>query len=178
MRWPIFLILAYAVILVQVSLGGLLTVSLPIGRVGFDLVAATAVFMAFRTWTATEAMLACWVLGLTLDLTTAGGRPWGPTVVGPFAIVFSLLGGAVFSIREAFFRDRALTQVVVTLLFCLLAHALWITLQTIRLGGWDFYGSMLVQAAAIAGFTAVLAPLAHFLLGCCARWVFRPTPDR
>lgn len=178
MRWMAFIFLVVAVILVQVSLGGLLTVSLPIGRVGFDLVAAAAVFVAFRTRTATDTMLACWVLGLTLDLTTAGGRPWGPTVVGPFSIIFALLGGAVFSIREAFFRDRALTQAIVTLLFCLLAHALWITAQTLRLGGWDYYGAMLVQAAAIAGFTAILAPLAHFLLAWCAKWIFPPVSDR
>lgn len=177
MRWIAFILLACGIVLVQATLGGLLTLAFPAGPVRADLVAAAAVFTAMYTRSATDAMLGGWILGLAVDLTTAGG-PWGSPVVGLFAVIYSLLGGAVFRIREAFFRDRALTQAIVTALFCLVGHWCWITAQSLRLGGWEFYGSTLVQAAAIAGFTGVLAPLMHLLLAWGAKWIFPPLSSR
>lgn len=165
MRWVRFIILAYVVILVQCTLGGLLIVHTPVGRIGADLAAIMALFVAFRARTGTDAMLACWVLGMGLDLTT------GAPAAGPMALAYAIMGGLAFRIREVIFRERALTQAIMTLFFVLPAHALWITAQTLRSGGWEFYGSMLLEAAGIAAFTAVLAPLVTFLLSWCSRWI-------
>jgi cell shape-determining protein MreD len=168
MRWVPFVILAYVVILVQCTLGKVLAVhtGTMLGRVGVDFAAIMAVFVAFRTRTAVDAMLACWVLGMGLDLTT------GAPAVGPMAIAFSLMGGLMFRLREAIFRERALTQAVMTLFFVLPAHGLWITIQALRSGQWDLYTQTLMQLLGVAAFTAVLAPMVSFMLSKCSRWIF------
>lgn len=177
MRWIRFIILVYLVILVQVSLAGLVTVATPLGRVKVDFAAVAAVFVAFYARQGIDAMLACWILGLAVDLTTGGGLAGSP-VVGPMALGYAILGGMLWRVRDAFFRDRALTQAFLTALFCLAAQCFWITAQSLRMGVWRDYGSMLLQAIAVAVFTALMTPLVQFVLQRTARWIFLPAGNR
>lgn len=177
MRWIRFIILTYLVILVQVSLCGLLRIGTPLGSAQLDLVAIVAVFVVFYARQGVDAMLACWILGLCVDLTTGGGFAQTP-VVGPMAISYAVLGGMLWRMREAFFRDRPLTQAFMTGLFCMLSTWLWMTMQHLRMGSWQGFGSMFVQAIAVALFTAVLTPLVQFVLSRTVRWVFLPARDR
>jgi rod shape-determining protein MreD len=173
MRWVPFAILAYVVILLQASLAQLLTFELAwAGRVGPDLVATIAVFAALHARNWTDVMLMAWILGLGMDLTSAGG-PWGVPVVGPMAVAYALSALLVFRVREAFFRDRLLTAAVFGLLFCLPAHGVWVTWQSL-LGAaemtWGGYARALVQAALLALYTAALTPLVQLALRRCRRW--------
>jgi len=178
MRWVPFLILAWLVVLVQTTFGHALTVrTSALGSIGPDLAALLAVFVAFyvRTWP--EAMLAAWALGLGVDLTTAGGVG-ATTAVGPMALAYALTAGLLFRVREAFFRERALTQAVLSWAFCLLAHGAWVTAQSLLAPGdtnWAAYGRTLLQALAVACYTAALMPLAHLGLSKCQR-LFLATP--
>jgi rod shape-determining protein MreD len=178
MRWVPFLILVWVVVLLQTTFGRALTITTSsLGAVAPDLAALVAVFVAFyvRTWP--DAMLGGWALGLAIDLTTSGGAGAG-TAVGPMAVAYAVTAALLFRVREAFFRERALTQGVLALAFCLLAHGTWVAAQTLLARGdadWSAYGRTMLQAAALACYTAVLMPLAHLALGKIQR-LFLATP--
>jgi rod shape-determining protein MreD len=181
MRWPGFLIVAYLVVLIQTTLGRILTVDdFPLGAVGPDFMVLLAVFIALNARSVTEAMLGGWVLGLLVDLTTAGGAGLA-TRVGPMAVIYCGAVWVVYRLREAFFRDRALPQMVLAAIFCLLAHVLWCTVQsllgieTMTLGA---YGRMMLQASLNAVYTALLMPLAYVLLSAIRNWMLLPPPSR
>jgi rod shape-determining protein MreD len=172
MRWIPFLILTYVVLLIQCTAGRVLVIH-PEGLapIGPDLAALVAVFMAFyaRGWA--DAVLAAWVLGLALDLTAGGGV--GATAVGPMALAYAGAAGLLFRVREAFFRERAMTQALLALAFCLLTHTAWVTVQSLLAHGEvtaSAYGLMMLQAVALACYSAALMPLVHFVLARCQRW--------
>jgi rod shape-determining protein MreD len=174
MRWVLFFILAYLVVVFQTTAGRLLMVrTSSLGTIGPDLTALVVVFVALHAQNWADVMLAAWSLGAAVDLTTAAG-PGGPTVVGPMAIAYALTAGLLFRAREAFFRERALTQALLAWAFCLVAHGGWVTAQSLLGRGptsWSAYGRWLGQAAALAVYTAALMPLAHFALRKCRRWL-------
>jgi rod shape-determining protein MreD len=164
MRWIPFLILAYAVMLLETSVSWALFIDTSwLGSVGPDLAALVVVFVALYARSMADTMLAAWVMGLAVDLTSGGGG----TVVGPMAIAYCLLAGQLWRIRDAFFRERALTQVMLALVFTAAAHFVWVTAQAIfgaaHVTMGDYFGT-LVQALVIACCTAVLMPLAHYML--------------
>jgi len=164
MRWIFFLILAYVALVAQTTVGGLLVIHTAwAGPVAPDVVAMVAVFVAMALRNGTDAGLACWILGLGLDLASG---PGATTVVGPMALAYGLGGLMVFQLREMFFRDKILSQVVMTLLFAVATHAIWVTLQALvaRAFTWSEYGQMLLQAVLLGAYTAALAPLLHALL--------------
>lgn len=181
MRWIPFLILAWLVVMAQTSLGKILTLyALPTGPVGPDLLVLLAVFVALQAPSAVDTMLAGWVLGMLVDLTTAGGLT-DPTRIGPMALLFALAVRLVFALREAFFRERALPQMVLAGLFCLLAHGLWITVQVLLAGGeigWGGYGRLLLQVLLSSVYTALLMPLAYVLLRGIRGMILSTPPSR
>ena len=173
MRWIPFLILTYAVVLVQTCVGWVLFIdSSSLGAVGPDLAAMVVVFVAFYVRSVTDAMIAAWILGFAVDLTTGGGIG-AMTVVGPMAIAYCLAAGLLWRAREAFFRERAITQAMLAFAFVALAHGMWATAQAILASGHvslGDYGRTLLQVLAVAGYTAVLMPLAHYVLRRCQRF--------
>lgn len=173
MRWLPVLILSYLVIVLQTSVGRVLTLQVPVvGVISPDLAAVVAVFLALRAPSATDAMLLCWVLGLLVDLTAGGGLGAG-TVVGPMPLAYALAGGAVSRMREALFLEHALTQFLLVLLFCAFTHTAWITTQAVvnwREVSWSGYFGMLGRMAVSAFYAAVLAPLVHYVLIPRTRW--------
>lgn len=181
MRWIPFIILAYLLVLVQTTVGKVLTfTSFSIGTVGPDLPALVAVFVALHVRSRADVMLAAWLLGLGLDL-TAGGGPGGSAAIGPMPIAYALAAACLYQVREAFFRERALTQGLLAMGFCILAHGTWVTLQSllaIRAMTWSAYGRVLMQAAALAVYTAALMPLAHWGLWRYQRWFITPPAGR
>jgi len=174
MRWIFFVILAWLLVVVQTTLGRLLTYEgLTIGTIGPDLVAPLAVFLSLCVRRSTDAAIAACLLGFLLDLTT-GAANGSFAVVGPMAMGYALAGKMLFHVREAFFRQRLGTQVLLTLGFGLIAHGVWVSLQSLLAYGqtsWGEYGRMLLQAAAISGCSAVLAPLEFYLLNKAEGWL-------
>ncbi|HOD80531.1 MAG: hypothetical protein BWX88_01404 [Planctomycetes bacterium ADurb.Bin126] len=177
MRWiPLFL-LGYLLVLIQTSLGHVLSIQAPhLGVLSVDLLAILAVYVTLHARSALDAALAAWTLGLALDFTSSGGVS-ASTVIGPMALGYVLAGGLLYRIREAFFRERALTQATLTLFFCLLAHGFWVTAQALLAEEmtWPAYGRILAQAGALAFYTAAITPLVHYLLSLIERW-FIATP--
>ena len=170
MRWIPLVIVGYLALVVQTSLVGLIALRTRLGVVGPDVPAICAVFLALRAPRAAAAMLAGWVLGLGMDLTTGAG-PGGVTVAGPLAISYALAAGLVFGVREGLFADRALSRVLLTAAFVAVAHGLWVTLQALRAGVWTDTGRMLAQAGAVAIYSAALAPLVCAGLDRLQRWL-------
>jgi len=165
MRWIPFIVLIYLVLLVQTTVGKILTFTGGgLGRVGPDLLAIVVVFAALHTRSVTDVALAAWAAGLGLDLTTAGG-PGATAVLGPMSLAYVVAAWIVYRLREAVFRERALPQALLALIFCAAAHGTWVTLQTALGGGaWADYGRHLALAAALSVYTAVLMPLGHLAL--------------
>jgi rod shape-determining protein MreD len=168
-------------VLVQVTVGGLLRFAgFGIASISPDFLAIIAVFVAAYAYSGVDVMLAAWVLGLAADLTTAGGFP-AETAVGPMPIGYALAAGAIYRIRTVFLRERILAQVILAVGFCIIAHGLWVTLQSAiayRYMSWAAYGQRLLQALAHSIYTAVLAPLGFWLLGRGRKVILAPAPAR
>ena len=174
MQWVMFIILTWVLIILQTTVGQILsfeTVSL--GTIGPDLLASLAVFAVLSVRTATDAMLAACVLGIALDVTTVGAAG-SVAVIGPMPIAYALAARVMFEVREAFFRERVGTQMLLTLLFCLVAHGLWVTFQSLFAYGlttWAEYWRMILQAAAVSAYSGLLAPIMLWLFGKARRWL-------
>ncbi|MBL7133868.1 MAG: rod shape-determining protein MreD [Phycisphaerae bacterium] len=175
MRWIPLLILTYVVVLLETTVGRALFINTAsLGSVGPDLTALVVVFVAFYARSATDAMIAAWILGFAVDL-TVGGAMGAMTVVGPMSIAYCLVAGLLWRVRDAFFRERAVTQALLALAFCALAHGAWVTAQAMLAPGpaaFGDYGRTLGQALAGACYTALLMPLAHYGLSKCQRMFF------
>jgi len=178
MRWVFFLILAWVILIVQTTVGGLITFNIWwMGAVGADFFAPPAVFIALYARQKMDAMLAGCVLGFALDLGAAGGAESG-AVVGIMPITYALAAWGVYSLRDAVFRDHALTRAHLTFLFCLLVHFAWVTLQSLLGGSWSNYWPMLAQVLGLAVYSALLSLGIMFLLEKGRRWIIRPSVGR
>lgn len=176
MRWVPFILLLYLTAVVQTTVGGVLTINtVAIGPFGPDLLAVVAVFVALHARSGLDVVLAAWAGGMAIDLTAAGGVD-SVTVLGPMSLTYVLAATVIYRIRDAFFRERPLPQAILTLLFCVMAHPLWVTLQSLLAGratvGWPLYIRRLWEAAAVSLYTAALAPLLCWGLGRLRGWIF------
>ncbi|HET6427660.1 MAG TPA: rod shape-determining protein MreD [Phycisphaerae bacterium] len=162
MRWIRFAILAYLVVLLQTTVAQLVRIPLgPVGAVRPDFLAMVALFVCLAVGGIGDAMLAAWVLGMLVDLTTGGG-PGAATVVGPMALAYALAAALIFRIREAFFRERIVTRMVLGFLFCVVAHGLWVTAQSLAAAKqmtWGAYWTMLLQVVAVSVYTGAVTPI-------------------
>jgi len=175
MRWILFVILGYLVVVFQSTAGRIvLFEGLAAGPFGPDFLAMLAVFVALNVRGCFDAMIAAWVLGFALDLTTGGAA----RCVGPMALGYALAGGAVYQLREAFFSRRTFPQMFLAMVFCFIAHGVYVTFQSML--AWNFrgYGRELSQVVLISLCTAVVMPVGHFLLSRCRRWIFVSAPGR
>jgi cell shape-determining protein MreD len=165
-RWIFIILLAYAAVLLQTTLVGMVTFNTEaLGAIGPDMVAIVAVFLAMHGRQLADVMIAAWLLGMGLDLTVSGGFG-STTVVGPMGIGYALAAAAIYQIREVLFRDWLVTQAVLTLLFCLLAHGLWLVWQSLAAQAvtWGAFGELLLQALLVSIYSALLAPIGHLML--------------
>ncbi len=167
MRWIPFIILVVLAVVCQTTIGEMFTFSTGgIGRIGPDLLAVVALFVVLHARQGTDAMLAAWLLGMAMDV-TAGGT----ASIGPMAIGYAVAAGVLFRLREAFFSQWAVTQGFLGMLFCLIAHGIWVTVQVTLNGGWWAYGAMLTQMLALAVYTGFITPIAHAALARIQKWI-------
>ena len=176
MRWILWIILAYLALTVQNVLGILISFHTSwLGDIRPDILAAAAVFVVLTARNMQDVVIASWLLGMGLDLTCGQG------VVGPMPLAYSAAAFLVFKVRDAFFRDRLSSQVILTAVFALVAHIAWITLQLLvaaRSARWDLYGHQLLQACLLAMYSGLLAPMVFAVLGRCARWLITAAGGR
>ena len=152
MRWIYFLILVVFATILQTTLVQVLWFRTSLGTIGPELMAAIAVFMALNLRGSTDAALAGWTLGFALDLTLTG-----PTM-GLLPILFAAACWGLNRVREAVFKDRAPTQMVLTFLFCAVVYELWSLVDLWRDGG-GAIGVRSLQTLLLAAYTGLLAPL-------------------
>ncbi len=177
MRWVLRIILVYVALALQNAVG--LLVHIPtssLGDIAPDLLAGAAVFVVLNVRGLSDVLIVCWVLGIGLDLTSTGGSG-GASVVGPMALAYAAAAWVVFQLREAFYREQAVSQAVLAALFVLVAHGLWITMQLVlalRSAHWELYGRLMLQACLVALYSGALAPVVCAVLGRMAGWVISP----
>jgi len=176
MRWIPFVILIYVAVLLQVALASLPVRFSLTGNIAPDLLAIIAVFFALSVRDPRDAMMAAWSLGLAMDLMICG-MGGIVTAVGPMAIAYAMASGVIFRVREAFFRERALARALLTLLFCIIVHSMWVTMQTILALGWSAWWPGIARAIGMSIYTALIAPFVCMALQRCGGW-FIATPAR
>lgn len=154
MRWLFFILISLSAVIFQNTVCQLLWFRTPVGWVGPDVLAAVAVFFALFSRTATDAAINGWVLGFLLDLTITQPAP----PMGLLPLIYAGASIGIFHIRGAFFKERVLTQMVMSFLFCLIVYGLWMS--------WDLAigrtGSLFDDAVQLLGFsiyTAIITPL-------------------
>jgi len=181
MHWVWLILLGYLVLLFQTTLGRLFNFDISyLGGIGPDFMAMVTVFVALYAREAADAMLTGCILGLGVDL-AAGGAVGAMASVGPMPVAYAIAAALIFRIREGMFRDRALTRVLLTIVFCALSHGLWVTLQGLLTASsltWRLYGRMLLEVLVVAIYTGLLAPLVLYGLSKIQRWLFAVPPGR
>ena len=167
MRWIVFILLAFACVMVQTTLAQIVWIPTPAGGIVPVLPACVAVFVALFARSGTDAALAGWALGLGVDLTLSGPG------MGLLSLLFAAAGGVVFHLRQAFFPERAATQVLLGGLFYVLVFELWAVYMCL-LGDFAPAGLKMraLQALGIAAYTAALTPLVCAGLERLERWIF------
>jgi rod shape-determining protein MreD len=176
-RWIPLVILIYVAVILQTTVGQMLSFVSPLGRVAPDLLAIVAVYVALRGARLADVMIAAWALGMSVDLTMGGG-PGGAGVVGPMALAYTLAAGLVYKLRDAVYGENFITQGILALVFCLLAHVGWLLGQSILAWSAQGLGGMLVQAFGSALYTAVVTPAVMAVLKRVRNLIFQPTGRR
>jgi rod shape-determining protein MreD len=157
MRWVAFAILLYVVIALQSAA----TPFVAVNSIRPDLMVIVAVHYALAA-RAYDALLACWFIGLAVDLVSMSYR--GRANVGLHALTLSLLAMPIVKVRSFVFRDSIFTQLVFTFLAKLALdlivgmHMMW------AIQDWSRWGEVAATAVYAAIYTAVLAPYGHWFL--------------
>lgn len=157
MRWLPFTVLALVMIVLQTAVARYMAIR----GIWPDLMFILAVHYAlWGPWP--EAAIASWILGLIVGLASQDR-------IGLHALCFATAAWAIFRVRQAVFRDHPLTQLVVTLLACLVVQvAVGIYNQWSASEGTDIriWGPAFFTAI----YTAALAPYLHWGLQRLGRW--------
>lgn len=157
MRWIAFAILIYLVLVLQTAVAPLLAMH----TVWPDFMVVTAVWFALMA-RAPDAMLACWFIGLAMDL--AGLSYQGHSNVGAHALALGLLSIAIVKVRDFTFRESVASQLFYTFFtklgLCALVglHMLYVVGELGR------FGEVMARGLYEAVYTAALAPYGHWLL--------------
>lgn len=157
MRWFSFAMLAAVTIVLQTSAVPLMEIQ----SVRPDLMFILAVHYAlWGPWP--DAAIAAWILGLVVDLNSVGHN------IGVNAFCFGLAAWAIMRIRQVVFRDHAITQLLITLVFTVLIQLILGLYR--RWGGPTGDGSILWPALMTGVYSAACTPYLHWLLIRLSRW--------
>lgn len=177
MRWIPFAILVYMAAVLQTAVAPYLALH----GVWPDFLVIVALYYVLAA-KAVDAMLACWIVGLVIDLTGLSYPGARAANVGAHALALGLISVPLVRLRDYVFRESVWTQLTFTFtaMFALAAlaglHMLYTT------GHLDRIGTVLTRGAYEAAYTAVLAPYGHWLLrlfrgplgvGAAPRWSVR-----
>ncbi len=177
MRWSVFAIIAFVVVVLQLSVREVLTLH-SVGSISPDFVACLATFIALFA-ARTSALWACWILGLVMDLAPRGGETaWH--LIGPNALGYAFGGYLVLQLRTMVFRRRAVTTGLLTFLFLMSVAVIATFLLTVRhwyIADTPLYHSPLgefwqrIKIAVYSG--AVAVPFGWLLQITIATWGFQ-----
>lgn len=175
MRWPVFVIFAFAVLAMQLSLRNVFTLQ-SLSGVSPDFVACLCVFVSLFAHRS-SALWSCWILGLLMDLAPPERSYY---IVGEHALGYVFGGLVILQLRTMVFRRRAVTIGFLTFVFVLAASMVavfllsvrsWYTPETFQSGG--ALGE-LARRFGIALYSGLLAiPTGWFLGATISLWGFQ-----
>ena len=154
MRWFSFAILALITLVLQV--GATRVFGLGPQSLAPDLLLLVAVVLALRG-PADGALIACWILGLAKDLTSAAA-------LGSYALAFGLLALVIVRLRNLLYVPNPLTLIVLTALASLAVEQAVYLMWLLRGGASGGFPGLLLQMALSALITAALAPYGQWLI--------------
>ena len=169
MRWIYFILLVLAATPIETAVGQIIWIGTPVGPVWPMLLACVAVFVCLYGRSGIEAALAGWVLGMATDLTITGPG------MGLLSVLYAAAAWGVFQIRTPFFCNRAATQFIMGLLFCVFAWEAWLACQKLfgSMSGAG-YGAQALQVLLLSLYTAAVTPLVCAGLKRIERILFAP----
>ncbi|MCG3178360.1 MAG: hypothetical protein BIFFINMI_00687 [Phycisphaerae bacterium] len=155
MRLLPFVILAVVTLVLQLALAPAISLTSASFMPQFPLILAMFVALYAR---ADVALIACWSLGLLLDLSSRGP-------MGGFAFAFGLVGLGIVNIRASIFRDHPLSHFFLAMVFGVVANEIVCLREAFgsQLGGFTWH-HLFVIPAGNAVYTALLAPYLMLLL--------------
>lgn len=153
MRWVVFLVLAVPILTAQSALSQ----RMELFGARPDWLLVLVVFVALHA-RRHDAVLGAWVLGMAADLMTIER-------CGLIAISYVLVTVAVVAVREFLFRQRAITQFVVTLVVGMAVHGAWMVYRRIMYPPTiPAFDDFVVGVLFVAVYTALWAPPIHACL--------------
>lgn len=160
MRWLSFFMVVLVLLIAQVSLGRLF--GLGPQRISPNLFLLLAMVLTFRVGNGSS-LLACWVLGLTKDLS-------GGSVLGCYAGGFALVGFLVICLREWFYVEHPLAIIIVVLVGCVLVEQCAFAVELFKgTSSSAHYHDFCVEMLFGALFTAALAPYGQWAVAKLSR---------
>lgn len=158
MRWIAFAILLYLTTILQTSLAPF--VDIQTIQPDFMLILAVHYALMAGRW---DGPLACWFIGLTVDLTGLSYAEHSTLGVNAFA--YGLIGLLIVRIREFTFRESPMTPLFIAFV-AKSGLALFVGLHMLyALGAWPRWKEVIWIGLWSASYSAVLAPYVHWLLG-------------
>ncbi len=164
MHWPIFSLLLFISVVLQISAGRFFPFADRLVRP--DFLALLALFFALYA-PRRHTPLAAWIIGFTADLLSLG-------TPGAFAFSFGLLALLTLSARQILYADHAVARIILAFCWTFLAHAFSFAVPCL-LGRRAFADLMpfLGLSFCIALYTAALTPV-YYLLARGRRWFTVP----
>jgi rod shape-determining protein MreD len=170
LRWPVFAIVLYVLVVLQTGLMPFVRIS----SVEPDLLALFAVHLLLAA-PPVDALIAVWIIGFVADLNGMAFGSWGN--VGVHALIYGLTGLLVARIRDPMTREHRVTYFAIVFGFTGLVHllaGLHMLMVTHQMSRWT---EALASALGAAVYTALLSPYAQWLL-LRARGLLGITPSR
>ena len=156
MHWPIFSLVLFICVVLQISAARFFPFADSLVRP--DFLALLALFFALYA-PRRHTPLAAWIIGFTADMLSLG-------TPGAFAFSFGLLALLSLSARQILYREHPLSRIILAFCWTFLAHAFSFTVPCL-LGRRAFSDLMpfLGLSFLIALYTAALTPVYYILAG-------------
>jgi len=159
MRWLLFILISIVGIIFQNTVCQLLWFRTSVGWIGPDILVGIAIFSALFSRSGTDAAICGWILGFLLDLTITAPAP----PAGLLPLLYAGAAAGIFQIRDALFKEKILTQMILAFLFCIIVYGLWLS--------WDAAINRMItpldgalQLIGVALYCAIITPIICALL--------------
>lgn len=154
MRWFYIILVAFVASMIQTTAGQIFWFPTSLGWIGPIFPIGAAVFAILYARQAVDVALAGWIFGLALELPLGG-----ETSMGLLPVLFAAVSAVLFKMREAFYRDRLVTQMILGFVLALLVYQAWAMCQAVLPGGLTQpYWRVTLQMLVVAVYTGLLTP--------------------
>lgn len=159
MRWFPFAILVYLTTVLQTALAPFLAIQ----TIQPDLLVVLAVYYAMNA-RRYDALIACWIVGLTADLAGTSYTELGYSNLGISALSLGLLGLVIVNLRELTFRESGASQLLTTFFAKLCLNLMVGGHMLYVMNDWSRFGDVFTIAFWQAAYTAAVALYGYWIL--------------